>query len=207
LDLSGTRDLTALARAYEPDEDGVVHAVVEFWTPRDTLVNRARADHVPYDLWVQQGYVSATPGRAVDYRFVAQRLAELQTEVGMTEVAYDPYRIKCLEAELLEAGVDMALIPHGQGFRQGTESGLWMPRSLELLEDLIGKGKLRVKANPALTFAAASAVHAPDPKGNLIYDKRASTGRIDGLVALAMAVGAAVGCMAKRQPEYQLLIL
>jgi len=45
---------------------------------------------VPYDLWVQQGYVSATPGRAVDYRFVAQRLAELQTEIGMTEVAYDP---------------------------------------------------------------------------------------------------------------------
>ena len=68
-----------------------------------------------------------------------------------------------------------------------------MPRSLELLEDLIGNGKLRVKANPALTFAASSAVHSPDPKGNLIYDKRASNGRIDGLVALAMAVGAVMG--------------
>ena len=193
LDLSGTRDLTALARAYEPNEDGVVHAVVEFWTPKETMADRSRADHVPYDLWVQQGHVVATPGRAVDYRFVAQRLAELQTEVGLAEVAYDPYRIKYLEAELAEAGVDITLIPHGQGFRQAMESGLWMPRSLELLEDLIGNGKLRVKVNPALSFAAASAVHSPDPKGNLIYDKRASTGRIDGLVALAMAVGAVMG--------------
>jgi phage terminase large subunit-like protein len=190
LDLSGSRDLTALARAYEPDDDGIIHAIVEFWTPKDTLVDRARQDRVPYDLWVSQGYAIAPPGRAVDYKFVAQRLSELQSEVGLTEVAFDPYRIKYLEPELADAAVYLTLVPHGQGFRQAVDSGLWMPRSLELLEDLIGSGKLRVKKNPALTFAAASAVHQPDPKGNLIYDKRRSTGRIDGLVALAMAVGA-----------------
>jgi phage terminase large subunit-like protein len=148
---------------------------------------------VPYDLWVEQGHIIATPGRAVDYRFVAQRMSELQSECGLNEVAFDPYRIKYLEAELLEAGVELKLVPHGQGYRQSTDSGLWMPRSLDLLEKLIGDRKLRVKWNPALTFAAASAVHQVDPKGNLIYDKRASTGRIDGLVALAMAVGAAMG--------------
>jgi phage terminase large subunit-like protein len=153
---------------------------------------------------VDQGHVVATPGRAVDYRFVAQRLAELQSEWGLTEIAYDPYRIKYLEAELREAGVAITLIPHGQGFRQAADSGLWMPRSLELLEDLIGKGKLRVRANPALTFAAASAVHSPDPKGNLTYDKRASTGRIDGLVALTMAVGAMLGSVPTQPPEYQM---
>jgi phage terminase large subunit-like protein len=203
IDLSGTRDLTALARVYEPDADGVVHAVVEFWTPRDTLIQRARHDKVHYDLWVEQGHVIATPGRAVDYRFVAQRLSELQSEVGLQTVAFDPYRIKYLEAELAEAGVELKLVPHGQGYRKAAESELWMPRSLELLEGLIAAGKLRVKRNPALTFAAASAVHAPDPKANLIYDKRNSTGRIDGLVALAMAVGAVLGCEPEDRSVYE----
>ena len=55
IDLSGTRDLTALARVWEPDADGVVHAVVEFWTPEDTLVDRARTDQVPYDVWAREG--------------------------------------------------------------------------------------------------------------------------------------------------------
>lgn len=193
LDLSGTRDLTALARVYEPDDNGRVHMVVEFWTPGETMRERAASEHVPYDLWVQQGHVIATPGRAVDYRWVAQRISEVQVENEMTELAYDPYRIKYLEPELQEAAVEIQLLPHGQGFGQSTESGLWMPRSVELLEELIAKGLLRVKFNPALDYAAASAVHKPDPKGNVVYDKHTSTGRIDGIVAGAMAVGALMG--------------
>lgn len=200
LDLSGTRDLTALARVYAPDADGIVHAVVEFWTPRDTLIDRSRRDRVPYDLWVEQEQVTPTPGRSVDYAFVAQRLAELQAETGLRRVAFDPYRIKYLEQDLAEAGVELELVPHGQGYFKAAESNLWMPRSVEVLEDLIAKGKLRVKKNPALTYAAASAVHVADPKNNRIYDKRKSTGRIDGIVALAMAVGAASMAVAEEQP-------
>lgn len=193
LDLSGTRDLTAKARVWEPDDNGVVHAVVEFWTPQDTMQERAARDHVPYDLWAEQGYVTATPGRAVDYAWVAQRISEVQVETEMSELAFDPYRIKYLEQDLANASVEITMLPHGQGFGVSADSGLWMPRSVELLEDLIGKGLLRVRFNPALNFAAASAIHKPDPKGNLIYDKMKSTGRIDGIVALAMAVGALFG--------------
>lgn len=189
LDLSGTRDLTALARVYEPDSDGIVHAVVEFWTPGDTLTERARRDRVPYDVWAEQGFVTGTPGRAVDYAFVAQRLSEIQSETGLRRLGFDPYRIKYLEQDLAGIGVELELVPHGQGYRKASESDLWMPHSVEQLEELIGKGKLRVKRNPALTYCAASAVHVADPKGNRVYDKRKSTGRIDGLVALAMAIG------------------
>ena len=193
IDLSGTRDLTALARVWEPDADGVVHAVVEFWTPEDTLVDRARTDQVPYDVWAREGWVHATPGRSVDYAYVAQRLAELQVEVGLRRVAFDPYRIKYLERDLDAAAVEVELVPHGQGYFKAADSGLWMPRSVELLEELLGKGRLRVQRNPALAWCAASAVHIADPKGNRVYDKRKSTGRIDGLVALAMAAGLADG--------------
>jgi phage terminase large subunit-like protein len=189
LDLSGTRDLTALALVWP---DGVVwHAAVEFWTPKDTLVERSKRDRVPYDVWVQQEFVTATPGRAVDYRFVAERLAQLQEEVGLRRVAFDPYRIKYLEKELDEQGIELTLVPHGQGFYKSAESGLWMPHSIELLEDRLTKHAIKVLKNPALTYAAASAVMEPDPKDNRIFTKRKSKGRIDGLVALAMAVGLA----------------
>ena len=67
-----------------------------------------------------------------------------------------------------------------------------MPHSIELLESLVLTGKLRVKFNPCLRWNSASAVLEPDAKGNRIFTKRKSKGRIDGLVALAMAVGLAL---------------
>ena len=65
-----------------------------------------------------------------------------------------------------------------------------MPRSIELLEKAVSDGRLRVQKNPCLTWNSASAVLvATDDKGNLIFSKRKSRGRIDGIVTLAMAVG------------------
>jgi len=201
LDLSGTRDLTALGLRYEPDAEGFVHVEVEFFTPKDTLQERSRRDRVPYDLWVEQGHVTATPGRAVDYRFIAQRLAELQVERGLRRVCFDPYRIKYLEREVAEIGLELELVPHGQGYYRSQESQLWMPRSVELFEELLGSRKLKIKRNPALTYCAASAVHVADAKANRVYDKRKSTGRIDGIVALAMAIGASEG--AEKRSVYE----
>jgi phage terminase large subunit-like protein len=116
LDLSGTRDLTALALWWTGD---TWHAMVEFWTPKDTLVERSKRDRVPYDVWVDQGHITATPGRAVDYGFVAQRLAELQQEVGLRRIAFDPYRIKYLEKELDEQGIELELVAARPGLLQG----------------------------------------------------------------------------------------
>lgn len=188
LDLSGTQDLTALALWWEAQ---VAHAAVEFWTPKDTLVARSKRDNVPYDLWVDQGFVTATPGRAVDYRWVAFRLGQLQQEIGLQRVAFDPYRIKYLEKALDEEGIEIELVPHGQGYYKSADSGLWMPHSIEVFEERLTKRTAKVLKNPALTYAAASAVMEPDAKGNRIFTKQKSKGRIDGLVALVMAAGLA----------------
>jgi phage terminase large subunit-like protein len=174
LDLSGVRDLTALAIHWE--RDGFAHVAVEFWTPKEGLLDRAKRDAVPYDLWVQQGHITATPGRAIDYRWVAVRLGELQHEIGLHRVAFDPYRIKYLEKALEEEGVELELVPHGQGFYKAAESGLWMPHSIEVFEKKLADGLARVKPNPVLTFAAACAVHETDPKENRVYTKRKSQG-------------------------------
>jgi phage terminase large subunit-like protein len=188
LDLSGTRDLTALALNWPGP---VAHVAVEFWTPKDTLVERSKRDNVPYDLWVNQGFVTATPGRAVDYRWVAVRLGALQQDIGLQRVAFDPYRIKYLEKALDEEGIEIELVPHGQGYYKSADSGLWMPRSIEVFEERLTNRTLKVLKNPALTYAAASAVMEPDAKDNRIFTKRKSKGRIDGLVALVMSMGLA----------------
>ncbi|MDI9734421.1 terminase large subunit, partial [Acinetobacter baumannii] len=73
LDLSGSRDLTALA-LYFPKSKKLL---VEFWTPKDSLMERAKTDHVPYDAWLRNGFIHAPPGKAVNYGFVAVRIGEL----------------------------------------------------------------------------------------------------------------------------------
>ncbi|MBA7943199.1 MULTISPECIES: terminase large subunit [Citrobacter] len=187
LDLSGSRDLTSLA-LYFPKFKKLL---VEFWTPKDTLLDRAKTDHVPYDAWLRNGFIHAPPGKAVNYGFVADRLGELTQKHNIRCIACDQYRIKYLEVELANQSVDVELVPHGQGFYKAQESGLWMPRSIELFEEHLNSGELIIRTNPCLRWNAASAVLEADQKDNRIFAKKKSTGRIDGVVASAMAIGAA----------------
>lgn len=190
LDLSGTRDLTALALLFPPlAEEEPWRALLEFWSPADTLVERARRDRVPYDAWVRNGFLHAPEGRAVDYGFVAQRLGELAALYELRGIAFDPYRIKYFVKELDATGVEVALVPHGQGIGRSSESGLWMPHSVDTLERHILEQTVEILENPVLNWNAASAVVNVDAKGNRTFEKRKSTGRIDGIVALAMAAG------------------
>ena len=140
-----------------------------------------------------------TPGRAVDYSFVAQRMAELTVLLPFSRCCFDPYRITYLEPEIDATGTELELISHPQGGYKTQPKidkygrpipSLWMPRSIELLGNVIGDDRIDVHANPCMRHCSASAVLvATDDKGNLIFSKRKSRGRIDGIVTLAMAVG------------------
>lgn len=188
LDLSGTRDLTALAIATRNDDD-TVDAFVEFWTPEDTMYERGVLDRVAYPAWVEAGFVHASPGKSISYREVVMRLAAIEAEMPIDALAFDSYRIKDFERDLDAEGLVVDMKAHGQGFHRSADSGLWMPRSIELTEQLIFSGRLRVIFNPCLRWNVSSAVIEADAKNNRIFTKRKATGRIDGIVALAMAVG------------------
>lgn len=193
LDLSGKKDLTALAVAFEPDENGVIDAFVDLWTPGDTVQERVETDRVPYDFWVRDGYLHAPPGKTIDYTFVARRIGEVAAEFDLTEIGYDRHRIDYLIDEMDAEGVDcwnggdedggtgIKLTPHGQGF---VDMGL----AVEAAEEVILNGKLRVWINPVLRWNVASTVLDEDAAGNRKPNKRKATGRIDGLVALIMAI-------------------
>lgn len=183
LDLSARNDLTALVLAGR-DEDGDVHVRAEFFAPLVGVEDRSEKDREPYDVWGREGFITLTPGPSVDYRYVAERLAELCDELPVKAIAFDRWRMDVLKRELSAMGVELPLVDFGQGFKD-------MTPALESLEALLLAGKVHHGANPVLDMCAENAVAVMDPAGNRKLDKSKATGRIDGMVALAMAVGKA----------------
>lgn len=198
LDLSARNDLTAMVAIAE-GEDGVWNARCAFFAPQDGVKDRAQRDRVPYDLWAEQGYLTLTPGASVDYGYVARQLCDWCDEMDVEAVPFDRWRIDVLKAELSRMGRELPLVPFGQGFKD-------MTPALDALGAAIADGKLRHGNNPILTMCAANAVATLDPAGNKKLDKSKATGRIDGLVSLAMAMGAASASQNVKPREYQMLV-
>jgi len=224
LDLSGTQDLTALAVVVRTgfvdvprEKDGVVEWVrlptfaawVEAWTPAETLAERALRDQAPYDVWVEQGWLNAVPGRHVRLDFVAARVAELTAEFDIECLVYDRYAYGKFELELDALGVTVTQLEHPQGgVRRTRESGLWMPGSVIELEGAILDQRIRLQKSPVLISAMMSAAVERDAFDNRWFSKRRAVNRIDPLVALAMAAGkAAQGAGGSVYEERGLLVL
>lgn len=182
LDLSARTDLTALVLIARIDDVWQVRPY--FWTPADGLLDRAKRDRVPYEVFHRQGYLRTTPGATVDYGFVAQEMAEILADVNIQAIAYDRWRIDIFKRELERIGIELPLIPHGQGFRD-------MAGALDSLEAELLNGRIAHGNHPVLSMCAANAITEKDPAGNRKLSKSKATGRIDGLQALAMAFGAA----------------
>ena len=196
LDLSATKDLTAMAfvvpTGTTKDGQPTFDAWVEAWTPADTVSERALKDSQPYDTWVREGWLQAPPGKVVSFGYVAARLAEDAALYDVQAVAYDTYGFnKHFEPELDALGVTLPIVEHPQGGKKKGSTGLWMPGSKLTLETLILEGRIRLRRSPVLISAMMGAAMETDPFGNSWFAKRKATLRIDALVALAMAVGAA----------------
>jgi phage terminase large subunit-like protein len=187
LDLSEVSDLTALVLIGR--RDGIWRVQPTFWLPEDGLRERAQADHVPYDLWAARGYLRTTPGKTVSYEFVAHELRELFDRYRIEKIGFDRWNFRHLKPWLLQAGFsEQTLKDRWVEFGQGMQS---MSPALRDLEQCILDGKLAHGDNPILNMCANNSVVVLDDAGNRKLSKRKSTGRIDGLVALAMALGVA----------------
>ena len=129
----------------------------------------------------------------VRFDFVAARLAELVGVYAFRVLAYDRYGFKRhFEPEMDALGLAVPVVEHPQGGKKkGAESGLWMPGSKLALEQLILERRIRLRRSPVLIAAMMSAGMDSDPFGNAWFSKRKAVNRIDALIALAMAVGAA----------------
>jgi phage terminase large subunit-like protein len=199
LDLSSVNDLTALVLE---TEDGDLEA--HFWLPKEGLLERSRTDRVPYDLWEQQGYLHTTPGRAIEYEYVANELRKVFDRCDVQSIGFDRYNITHLKPWLVKANFTDAEIAKFIAFGQGTAS---MTPALRALEVRLLNGKLRHGNHPLLNMCAANAVVVGE-SGARKFDKARARGRIDGMVALAMAEGVMPQQEDKPPPKkYQVLVL
>lgn len=191
LDLSSTTDLTALA-AYFPETGDLL---VWFWRPADTLDEAERLDHVPYRVWIREGFMETTPGRAIDKSYIVHRLGEIAAAYDVQACAYDRWGIEEVKRLAGDEDVNITLTEWGQGYKD-------MSPALSALEKLILQGELRHPQSPPLDFCVGNAIAVSDPAGGRKLDKSKSTGRIDGLQAVAMAVGLAARTPVKKPSVY-----
>lgn len=190
LDLSEVNDLTALVLVSPVEK--VWNVRPTFWLPGQGLAEKSRADRVPYDVWASQGWLQTTPGPTVDYEFVAQYLWRLCQSNDVRKIAFDRWNWRHLKPWLVKAGFEEAQLEGdhaifaqmGQGFQS-------MSPALRDLESVILNRMIAHGGHPVLTMCAANATVQADPAGNRKLSKSKSHGRIDGMVALAMAMAVA----------------
>lgn len=182
LDLSGRTDLTAFVMVGKYGDKWFVYP--HFWMPEKGLQDRVKRDRAPYDVWVKKGFIHTTPSASIEYDWVAHDLQRIVSNLNITAIAYDRWRIEILKKEIERLGISLPLTEWGQGFKD-------MSPALDALEARILNQTIIHDGNPVLTMCAANAVMVKNPAGDRKLDKAKTSGRIDGMVALAMAAGIA----------------
>ena len=193
LDLSAKHDLTALVLAVPDDARDPTYSLVPFfWTPRDAIAARSPAERERFREWIRTGHLIEVPGPVIQYSFVAAELSRLAREFDLVGVAYDAWRIEAFKTDLadVDPNFDIPLEPFGQGYKS-------MSPAIDYFAELALSGRLRHGGHPVLTACVAGSIVVSDSAGNLKVEKAKSnrTGpiRIDGAVAMLMALGLAHG--------------
>ena len=198
LDLSGKTDLTSLQGV---TSGPISHTISWFWKPEATLKEHEDRDHVPYKLWAKQGYIKTTPGKSIQYSYIAKELAEIDQTYTIIAIAFDRYRIDDLRNAMDEIGLasyiekkdkdgnpiiepngGIRLVPWGQGYKD-------MTPAVEAFEGAVLNRTLMHGIQPCLTWNISNAMVVSDAAGNRKVAKDAVRFRIDGAVALIMSEG------------------
>ncbi len=191
LDLSSSVDLSALAQVIEPkcytcryrggcpNPEDLYDIYCHFFLPKDNIDRRVKQDRVPYDIWAWKGYITLSPGNVIDYAFIEKKIEELHEMNEVVDIGYDRWGATQISTSLTGKGFNM--IPIGQGFAS-------MSSPTKELETLVLKRKIRHGGHPVLRWNMNNMVIRQDPAGNIKPDKEHSSDKIDGIVAVIMAL-------------------
>lgn len=186
LDLSSTTDITAFVLVFPPeDEEDKFMILPYFWLPEETLDLRVRRDHVPYDIWQRQGFLHTTEGNVVHYGFIENFIDELGQRFHIKEIAFDRWGAVQMSQNL--EGLGFTMVQFGQGYKDMS------PPTKELMR-LVLNQQIAHGGHPVLRWNMDNIFIKTDPAGNIKPDKEKSTEKIDGAVALIMALDRAIRC-------------
>lgn len=178
VDLSAKIDLTSVSFIFK--KDGKYIVLSHSFMPEDTLDQKRRTDKVPYDLWVQQGWITTTPGAVVDYNFIKSYIKnfEQQYNVKVREICADPWNATQFMQDMEAEGYTVVEI------RQGIQT---LGSATKDFREQAYQGNVIHNNNPVLTWALSNAVTRQDANENIMLDKSKSTERIDPIAAVLNA--------------------
>jgi phage terminase large subunit-like protein len=193
LDLSSVIDLSCWCLIF-PKDSGGYDILPRFFIPEDQMRERVRRDKVPYFDWVKSGLIIVTPGNVIDYDFIESQIKKDCEFFNVKMAAYDRWNSSSLVTNLTNDEV-VDLIPFGQGFAS-------MSTPTKQIEVLSLQEKLNHRDNEVLNWNCSNVVLKRDPADNVKIDKEKSTEKVDGLVALAMAIGIAIKDVEEKEKEF-----
>ncbi|WP_163195266.1 terminase large subunit [Clostridium thermarum] len=189
LDLSSSNDITAFVLIFPPiADDDKYYVLPYFWIPEENLKLRVKRDHVPYDVWEKQGFVKTTEGNVIHYGFIESFIEELGTMFNIKEIAFDRWGAVQMVQNL--EGLGFTVVPFGQGYKDMS------PPTKELMKLALEK-RIAHGGHPVLKWMMDNIHVRTDPAGNIKPDKEKSTEKIDGAVALIMALDRSIRHEAK----------
>lgn len=208
LDLSATTDLTALVLVSPLDDGQGFDVWCRFWLPTAGLMERVKRDRVSYDQWIADGWIVGTEGDVVDYDAVRAAISggveheshkgpAVAEVVDLVELAIDRWNATQITTQLGEDGI--TVVPFGQGYGS-------MSAPTKEMERLLVGLKLNHGNNPVLRWMAGCTVLQNDGHENVKPvkpDRRKSAKRIDGIVAMIMALGRATAPTDDEDDEFQ----
>ncbi|MBT2215845.1 terminase large subunit [Virgibacillus dakarensis] len=184
LDLSSTTDITAACYLFPPQKGmDEWRSIYDAWIPEDNMKERVNRDRVPYDKWVNQKYMDATPGDVVDYDFVETRLVNMSKRYNFSMLGTDPWNSRMLSQRLMKQGVEVIEI------QQNMKN---MSPSMKGIEQLMKRGELTHEKNPVARWCWGNVVIATDGNENIKPMKNKSKERIDVTVAMINAMATAI---------------
>jgi phage terminase large subunit-like protein len=184
LDLSSTTDITAACYLFPPQEGfSDWRCIFEAWIPEDNMKERVQRDKVPYDRWVNQKYLYATPGDVVDYDFVEARLKAASKQYDIRALGTDPWNSRMLTQRLMKDGINVIEIQ--QNMRN-------MSPAMKMIEQLMKRGMMTHEKNPVARWCWGNIAIAVDGNENIKPMKNKSRDRIDLIVALINAMATAM---------------
>lgn len=185
LDLSSTRDVTALVLVF-PEDDGGVSVLPYFWIPEDNIDQRTGQDQRQVRAYADRGQIRMTKGNEVDVQMLAEDVAGICEEFELKHLGYDPWNATGVVQLLKDRGLpDHKILKMPQTFSTYNEP-------FKALLTWLGNGKFRHNNNEVLRWMATNVAHKEDPSGNIRPDKGKSAEKIDGISAMLMGIALAI---------------
>ena len=180
LDLSATMDLTAAVLFFPPvEDDDLGFAMPFFWAPSEANLNREKLNKQIIRPWVKAGYIQETEGNRIDYRTIKKHLLKLAERYNILEIAFDPWASDQIIHELDE---DFKCVKFSQTM-------INMSPPTKKLEELILTKNIAHSGNPVLRWNLGNVAVQLDDNANYKLSKKKSRDKIDGIIALVMAIG------------------